>query len=130
MKKRLVLVALLLVPALASAQQRFDGDGNPFYSKFSSGLFYAIKRDNITTSSVNLSFGFKARKIVVETKADNSAELCVDWIGGTAACPSANTAGDDRIAPGGTVILDDFYADSISVIAASGTLTVYVRAFR
>lgn len=96
----------------------------------SDGSFFAVKRTNITTSSVNLSFGFDARKIVVEAAPDNADELCVDWAGGTAVCPAANTAGDDRLRAGTSFTLDDYKAGSVSVIAASGTLTVYVRAFR
>lgn len=91
--------------------------------------FFAVKRANITTSSANLAFGFTSRRVVVETDPANAAELCVDWKGGTAVCPSANTAGDDTIAAGRIVLFDDFGVSSISVIAASGTLTVYVRAY-
>jgi hypothetical protein len=91
--------------------------------------FYAIKRDNIAGVSVNLAFGFTSKKIVVETPSTNTDEICIDWIGGTAVCPAANTAGDDRIAAGRSIILDDYAGTSISVIAASGTQTVYVRAY-
>ncbi len=93
--------------------------------------FYAIKRDNITNAaSVNLAFGFTSKKVVVETAIQNSAEIIVDWIGGVAVIPAANTAGDDRIAPGRIVVFDDYAVTSISVIANSAAnQVVYVRAF-
>ena len=92
--------------------------------------FYAIKRVNITTASVNLAFGFTAKKVFIQMASANDDEVCIDWDGGTAACPAANTAGNDRMVAGDGVILDDFIGTSISVIAASGTQTVYIRAWR
>ena len=96
---------------------------------YAGSQFYAIKRDNITTASVNLAFGFTTKKVAIETDASNTAEVCIDWLGGTAVCPAANTAGDDRLGAGRTLILDDFAATSISIIAASGTQVVTVRAW-
>lgn len=92
--------------------------------------FYAIKRDNITTASVNLAYGFTSRKISISVPLTNTDEVCVDWIGGTAVCPAANTAGDGRLAPGSSVLIDDFAGTSISVIAGSGTQTVFVAAWQ
>ena len=91
--------------------------------------FFAVKRADITTSSVNLAFGFTSRRVVIETDPANTAELCVDWKGGTAVCPAANTSGDDTIRAGSIILFDDFGVSSVSVIAASGTLTIYVRAY-
>ncbi len=92
--------------------------------------FYAIKRDNITNpASVNLAFGFTSKKVVIETDPANTDEVVVDWLGGTAVAPAANTAGDDRIKAGRIVTFDDYAVTSISVIAASGTQTIYIRAF-
>ncbi len=93
--------------------------------------FFAIDRDNIAQSSVNLAFGAfgTSEKVAVETPAANGADICIDWDGGTAACPSANTAGNDRLAPGTTIIIDDMAITSVSVIAASGTQTFTVRAW-
>lgn len=91
--------------------------------------FYSVKRDNIAGSSVNLAYGFTSRKISIAAPLTNTDEVCVDWIGGTAACPAANTAGDGRLAPGASVLLDDFAGTSISVISASGTQTVFVNAW-
>jgi len=91
--------------------------------------FFSVKRNNITTSSVNLSFGLTSRKVALEFPSTNTDEVCVDWAGGTAVCPSANTSGDDRFAPGDSIILDDFAQTSVSIISASGTQTVYVRAW-
>jgi len=91
--------------------------------------FYSIKRDNITTSSVNLAYGFTSRKISIEVPLTNTDEVCVDWLGSTAVCPAANTAGDGRLAPGSAILIDDYAGTSISVIAASGTQVVFVRAW-
>ena len=92
--------------------------------------FYAIKNTGVGASSVNFAFGFPSKKIMIETPTANTDEICIDWDGGTAACPAANTAGDDRVAAGRITILDDFVGTSISVIAASGTQTIHVRAWR
>ena len=91
--------------------------------------FYSVKRDNIAAASVNLTYGFTSRKISIAAPVTNTDEVCVDWIGGTAVCPAANTAGDGRLAPGSSILLDDFAGTSISVIAASGTQTVVVNAW-
>lgn len=92
--------------------------------------FYAIKRANIAAASVNIAFGFPSKKVAIETPSGNTDEVCIDWDGGTAVCPAANTAGDDRMAASRAIILDGFVGTSISVIAASGTQTVYIRAWR
>ena len=90
---------------------------------------YAIKRDNIAQTSVNLAFGFTSEKVSIETPSTNTDEVCIDWLGATAVCPAANTAGDDRLPAGSTIIIDNFAQTSISVIADSGTQDVFVRAW-
>lgn len=90
---------------------------------------FAIKREDVTTSSIAVSFSFTSRKVLISFPLTNTAEVCVDWQGTTAVCPAANTAGDARFAPGDSIIIDDIATDGISVIAASGTQTVYVQAF-
>lgn len=90
---------------------------------------FAVKRENITTSSAAISFSFTSRKVLVSFPLTNTDEVCVDWQGTTAVCPAANTAGDARFAPGDSVIIDDIATDGISVISASGTQTIYVQAF-
>jgi hypothetical protein len=92
--------------------------------------FYSNVRDNITTSSVNLAFGFTSKKVAIQAASANTDEVCIDWLGGTAVCPSANTAGDDRLIAGQTIILDQYAVTSLSVIANSGTQKVYVRAWQ
>jgi hypothetical protein len=92
--------------------------------------FYAVERSNITTSSVNLAFGITSRKVKLIASASNTADLCVDYAGGTAACPAANTAGHDRLKPGTSLVLDDFQTTSISIIAASGTQSLQVTAWQ
>lgn len=90
---------------------------------------FAVKRENITTSSAAISFSFTSRKVVLSFPLTNTDEVCIDWQGTTAVCPAANTAGDARFAPGSSIILDDIAIDGISAISASGTQTVYVQAF-
>ncbi len=90
---------------------------------------YFIKRTNITTASVNLAFGFTSKTIMIETGQSNDAEIAVSYLGGTAVAPAANTAGNDLIDAGRIVTLD-IAVTSISVIAVSGTQTIYVRAWR
>lgn len=92
--------------------------------------FYAVKRVDIAAASTNLAFGFTSRKVAISAPLTNTDEVCLDWLGGTAVCPAANTAGDDRLAPGDSMIIDDMAITSLSVIASSGTQTVYVRAFQ
>lgn len=91
--------------------------------------FYANDRANITTSSVNLAFGFTSKKVKVIASVNNTADVCIDWLGGTAVCPAANTAGDDRLKAGTTLILDEYAVTSLSVIADSGTQEVQVAAW-
>ena len=90
---------------------------------------YNILRVNITTASVNLAFGFTSRKVLVSAPSTNTQNLCIDWLGGTAVCPAANTAGDGTLLPGTTIIVDDYAGTSISVIAASGTQSFSVSAW-
>ena len=92
--------------------------------------FYAIERANITTASVNLAFSITSKKIKLITPLTNTDDICVDYAGGTAACPAANTAGNDRLKPGTSLLLDGFQATSVSVIAGSGTQTVQVAAWQ
>jgi len=91
--------------------------------------FATVKRTDIAAASVNISFGFTSKKVALEFPLTNTDEICVDWTGGTAVCPAANTAGDDRFAPGDTIFVDEYAVTSLSFIAASGTQTVYVRAW-
>lgn len=118
----MIITMFMPIGAIASEQQS--------YPSATTSSFYAIKRDNIGGASVNLAFGFTAKKIKIITPATNTDEICVDWAGGTAVCPASNTAGDDRMAAGTAIIFDNLNSASVSVIAASGTLTVYVAAFQ
>lgn len=92
--------------------------------------FYSIVRDNITTASVNLAFSFTSKKVAIQASVNNTDEVCIDWLGGTAICPAANTAGDARLIPGQSMILDDYAVTSIAVIAASGTQRVNITAWQ
>lgn len=91
--------------------------------------FFSVKRVDIAAASVNLAFGFTSKKISIRAPLTNTDEVCIDYIGGTAVCPAANTAGDSRIAPGGSILLDDYAQTSISAIAASGTQIIYIDAW-
>ena len=93
-----------------------------------SGFF--VKRTDIGAASANVAFSFTSKKVAMEFPLTNTDEVCVDWTGGTAVCPAANTSGDDRFAPGDTIILDSYAVTSMSFIAASGTQTVYIRAWQ
>lgn len=124
--------ALWLYTGTGSNFERAQGSGTNgllIQQKSVGASFYSIKRDNIAAASVNLAFGFTSRKVAVEFPLTNTDEVCIDWAGGTAVCPAANTAGDDRFAPGSSIIIDDFAQTSLSFISASGTQTVYVRAW-
>ena len=92
--------------------------------------FFAVKRTDISTTSVAISFGLTAKKIALVFPPTNTGEVCVNWTGGTAVCPQQNTAGDDRFAPGDSILLDDFAVTSVSVISESGVQTVYMRAWQ
>ncbi len=91
--------------------------------------FYAIKYTSLAAVSTTFAFGFTSRVVIVETPATNTDDVIVDWLGGAAVAPAADTAGDDIIPPGRVVVFDDYRGISISAIAASGTQTIHVRAF-
>lgn len=91
--------------------------------------FFSIKDTAIAAVSQNFSFGFTSNKVIIETDSANGDEVCIDWAGGTAVCPAADTAGDDRVGSGRAIVLDDFAVSSISVISSSGTNTITVRAW-
>jgi hypothetical protein len=123
--KRGIILGVLLLSFLAGAAWAID--------------FYSIKKTNLTTSSVNLDFGFPAAIVILETPTANTQEICIDWAGGTAVCPSTDAAGDDRLGAGKSLTvdlsnrgigMDNYKVTSISVIAVSGTQTISVRAFR
>lgn len=112
-------------------RQRGTIAGGALVTQATSGTaFYSIVRDNITTASVNLAFGFTSKKVAIQASIDNTDEICLDWLGGTAVCPAANTAGDARLIPGQSMILDDYAVASLSVIAGSGTQRVNVTAWQ
>lgn len=95
----------------------------------SGSAFFAITKADLGTSSSNQAFGFTSKKVAITAPSTNTANICIDWTGGTAVCPSANTAGDDVFAAGKTIILDDYAVTSVSAIAASGTQSVIVEAW-
>ena len=96
----------------------------------SGSSFFSVLRDNIAASSVNLAFGFTSKKVLVTAASTNTDDVCLDWLGSTAVCPAANTAGDARLSPGQSVLLDYHAVTSLSVIAATGTQRVNISAWQ
>ncbi len=90
---------------------------------------FSIKRNNITTASVNIAFGFTSEKIQIISDSTNTDEICIDWEGATAICPAVNTAGDMVMLAGESLFIDDYATGTISIIAASGTQIVFIRAW-
>ena len=118
MKRLFTLLALLVFAVLLSSAPVIAIDA------------YSVKRTDITTTSVNIDWSFTPLAVMVTNDDGNTAEICINWTGGTASCPASDTAGSDRLPVGATVIAPDHYSPgSISIIAASGTQTVYVRAW-
>lgn len=93
-------------------------------------LPFAVTRDNITTASVNLPFGFTSSAVMFRAGTANTAEVVIDWTGGTAVCTAVNTAGGDRYAVGEKIIKENLHINSVSVIACSGTQTLRVTAWQ
>ncbi len=128
MKKILVILCLLIF-SVAIPVAAIQVEPITVYQEF-----FSVERDNITTASVNIAFGFAsstvARKIFVQTPSSNADDVCIDWLGGTAVCPAANTAGNQRLKPGTNLFIDNIAQNDISVIAASGTQVFQVTAWR
>ena len=124
------LVSPCLWNGASCDRQRGSIAGGALVSQAASGTaFFAVNRANITTSSVNLAYAFTSKKIAIRAAITNTADVCVDWLGGTAVCPAANTSGDARLKPGDAFVLDDYAQTSIAVIADSGTQEVTVQAW-
>ncbi|MBT9168607.1 MAG: hypothetical protein DDT19_01954 [Syntrophomonadaceae bacterium] len=121
-----IITSLVLVLFLADYADSMSPHPHPY----SGSAFFAVKRTDVGVTPISIVFGFTSKKVAIETFIGNTDEVCVDWIGGTAVCPAINTTGDDRIAPGTAAILDEYSASAISVVAASGIQTVYIRAWR
>ncbi|HDY89998.1 MAG TPA: hypothetical protein ENH82_17990 [bacterium] len=96
-------------------------------------MYYAIKRTNITTSSVLIDFGaINVSIITVYANSGNSSDVYIDWNGGMAVVPAANVAGNYCLASGQTITLDirGMKRNKISIIAESGTQTVSILAIQ
>ena len=125
--------AIWLFTGSGSNFERLQGsgaDGMRVQQKTVGTAFYAIRRTDIAAASVNLAFAFTSRKVHIAAPLTNTDDVCLDWLGGTAVCPAANTAGDDRLAPGDSIIIDDIAVASVSVISSSGTQTINVQAWQ
>lgn len=107
-----------------------DSTGHTWTHEFEVGANdFSIDRDNITTASVNIAFGFTSNKVEIRAATGNAGDICVDWAGGTAACPAANTAGDYRLEAGQILLLDSAAYTSVSIIASTGTNVVNISAW-
>ena len=92
---------------------------------------FAVKLTNVNATGTTVSFGVTSAKIAIVTPSTNTAEICLHWTGAVvASCPATNTAGDDLIPAGTQIIVDDISVPGIGISAASGTQTVYIRAWR
>ncbi len=128
MRKREFLLLLAFIAALFSSASATDIITKP---EPWDNQFFAVKRIDITAlSNFTFNFGFVSRKLALELPATNTDEICVDWSGTGAVCPAVNAAGDDRLRPGTAILLDDFHIQILTIRAASGTQTIYVRAWR
>ena len=106
---------------------------NAFGRSYFSDMYYAIKRTDITTTSVLIDFGvINVSVITVYANSGNSADVYIDWNGGTAVVPTANVAGNYCLEVGQTTTLDirGMKRDKISMIAESGTQTVSILAIQ
>lgn len=136
MKTILITIAILLLvisayagpPSYGAGDVGIVGTVDTIQKTVGSG-FYAIKDTAIAGTSQNFPFGFTSQIVAIETPTTNTDEVCIDWLGGTAVCPSADTAGDDRLQPGTTLIIDFMGVTSLSAISNSGSQTVYIRAW-
>ena len=99
------------------------------WTAHSGAAFFAITDTGIAAVSQNFAFGFTSKKVRIFAPLSNTVGVCVDHIGGTAVCPTADTAGDDVLAPGESISIDEHAITSVSAIAVSGTQTIVVRAF-
>lgn len=107
---------------------RVDNRGG-LWLAHSGAAFFAITDTGIAAVSQNFSFGFTSKKVRISAPSSNTVGVCVDHIGGTAICPTADTAGDDVLEPGEEIVLNEHAITSVSAIAVSGTQTIVVRAF-
>lgn len=99
----------------------------------SAATFYAIRRVNIAASSVNLAFGFTASRVLLYTSVDNDDDVVVDWAGGTAVAPAANTAGDALLPAGFTLDMERVSFASLSFLAggvSGNAQTITVMAWK
>jgi hypothetical protein len=83
----------------------------------------------VSTSNLDIDFGFVAKIIQIETATGNTAAICVDYLGSTAVCPATGVAGDDTILASRIITLDNFYTSSVNAISASGSQSFYIRAW-
>lgn len=83
----------------------------------------------VGAASINFAFGFTSRMVMLWADSANTDDLVIDFLGGTAVVPSADTAGDGRLPPGAVMTIPLGTA-SVSAIAASGSQTIRIYAFR
>jgi DNA-binding beta-propeller fold protein YncE len=91
---------------------------------------YCIKRTNIDPNSTLIPFGFESMNVTVTAVATNTADVVIDWIGGSAVSPVADTAGDDLLPPGRVIHFDLYKVTGLGVKSVSGTQTISIRALK
>ena len=99
------------------------------WTAHSGAAFFAITDTGIAAVSQNFAFGFTSKKVRIFAPLANTDGVCIDHIGGTAVCPTADTAGDDVLEAGDEIVLNEHAITSVSAIAVGGTQTIVVRAF-
>lgn len=127
-----ILVLLCLGGMVDLANKVFAQQNVPFTKPpdgYVGNQYYAIKLTNVGTSTINVPFILMAKKIALSTPLTNTDDVCVAYNAGIAVCPQVNTPGNDRIGAGNAVVLDQFWSNQVSVVAASGTQTIYIRAW-
>ncbi len=90
---------------------------------------YCVTRTNIDPNTITLTFGFTSALIEVSTPTTNTADVVIDWLGETAVAPAANTAGDDLLPPGISILFDSYAVTGFGVKAMSGIQGIQIRAF-
>lgn len=104
-------------------------------------IFSVVKAD-LGTSAVAYDFAMDltgsaaSKQIHLRTPSGNSGNVCINFqqsatVLANAACPAANTASTTVVvlAPGDDIMLRDFGATGVSVIASTGTQAVYIKAW-
>ena len=90
------------------------------------GQQFVYKNAALATTSVNVAFGFQARQVTIDNISATAVDVCVDWVGGTAACASDYAIGQNKSY---TMTLPRGGFGSVSVVcSAAGPCNVQILA--